>query len=193
MSGFFDRNGLADYDAAGADERMAAGGRVPEGFHAATLVGAAPKTANSGSTGTLLTFEIAAGDAKGQTIEDTLWEGEKPKLKDRIAVFATRLGLATKVGGKLVLCAGRQDFTDCLGEACVIEVQHEDWKNDATGKSGTVARLTFNGVRRVDDPEAVKALAHGGVTPGKPAKGADDKPAGKKPPAAVKKNYLDDL
>jgi hypothetical protein len=140
------------------DKKMSSGMLPPEGLHHAYLNGQRACTANSGSHGYELTFKILGGTHKGAEVKETLWASDKEQGKNRMMIFAHRLGIFTKVteAGKSVYkpVEGKSDFIDCLGTEVIIDVKHEKWEKD--GKSGTKAILTFEGIMSLDDKRAAK-------------------------------------
>lgn len=155
-------------------EQIAKGNELPpKGKYHVALTGAGPKTAQtSGATGTELVFTVASGAHAGHEFRETLWDTGRDdsatkKLTDRKFLFGSRLGLVVKdaAAGRYVLANGKRDLLDCLGHECVIEIDHEPYTNQKTGKQGVVARMTWAGIWRKDDP-AAKAVVK---TPTKPA------------------------
>jgi hypothetical protein len=140
------------------DKKMASGMLPPEGLHHAILDGYRACTAHSGSHGYELTFKILGGSHKGTEVKETLWASDKEQGKNRMMIFAHRLGLFTKVteNGKSVYkpVEGKSDFVHCTGAEVIIDVKHEKWEKD--GKSGTKAILTFEGLMPLDDKRAAK-------------------------------------
>ena len=138
------------------------GGVIPEGKYHALLTGVCKKDAKSGSEGTEFEFHILAGPFKGQIIKDAIWKTDKAKGKNRILLFAHRLGLlASKdVNGKkqYVPAEGKADWPDCRLTACIIDVIIEEYEmtdkvtQKPNGKKGKANRLAFEGVLTLDDP-----------------------------------------
>lgn len=91
------------------------GGLLPDGWHHCRLDGSKDTSANSGSTGTELEFTVVSGPCVGQTITETLWNSDKQGAKNRIALFASKLGLIVRDGAKFVAVKGKETFSDCHG------------------------------------------------------------------------------
>ncbi len=182
-----------EVDIGDAEKKLASGGLPPEGVHHAILEGAGG-IPNADGRGWKLVFKIVAGPGEGATVEEALWrpkgddESKDKKTRNRVAIFAHRLGLLKKVqkGGKEVAVEveGKNDFCDCLGAACFLDVKHEDEEYEKDGKKRTIkkAKLTFEGVlspddKRVKDVPKAKNLAAAQAGVGKPAGVGSGKPA----------------
>lgn len=162
-------------DANAVDESMKSGGIPTEGYHHAILDGYREVTAKSGTHGRELTFLIIAGTSRGLKVKETIWSpaghdpGKDEKGRNRMRLFAHRLGLLTKVmnpDGKTATykpVAGKNEFSDAFGAECIIKVKHEEreYQDDkgATRKI-TDANLDFEGVFLLDDPR-VKDVQRG--------------------------------
>jgi hypothetical protein len=166
---------------------------LPPGKYYAILDGASVKTAQtSGSTGEELTFRVVGGPFDGREIKDTLWhrgsDDEKTKrMKNRMLLFALRLGLCVRDGDKVAYVEGKSGFCDVLGAKVILDVDQEKWENKQTGKSGVQARVKFGGVFDVTDPKGWDGLTNPpkGVKPPKP----DDKGVALVPPATATKAH----
>lgn len=142
------------------------GGILPKGKYHVRLDGAKDVTAQqSGTPGEELHYTVIGGPHTGHEIKDTLWKTDKEGAKNRLVLFASRLGLLQRDGAKFVQAKGKHSFADCLGSDVVIEVDHEEYENKKTGKKGTGVRVTFGGIWRTDAPE-VKSVVKGKVTGG---------------------------
>jgi len=177
-----------NYDPKAAEERMKNGGMIPPGKYAATLLGAKRTESKQKQTpGWELTFAIAGGPFAGSEVTDTIYITDNAKSKDRLALFASRLGLLVKKpdGSGYVKAEGKTDFMDCLDTPCVVEVIHEPDQKDPNKKW---VRLAFGGIWRPDDPEAKKDAKKSEPPKTGPAAGAKDaKPGGGKPEENGKK------
>jgi hypothetical protein len=156
-----------DYDAKAAEARMKAGGMLPAGKYPAKLIGAARTESKQKQTpGWELSFEVTGnGPFSGTPVTDTIYVTENSKAKDRLVIFAHRLGVLEKKkdGSGYVKVEGKQDFTDVLDTPCVIEVIHEPDQKDPNKKW---LRLAFGGVYQPGDPEA-KGVGDGKAAPPK--------------------------
>lgn len=166
----------ADVNLDDVEKKMQSGDLPPEGVHHAVLSSVGP-IPNADGRGWKFTFEIIAGPGKGATVEETLWKpkGESEKkdatTRNRILLFAHRLGLVKKVTGPdgkdaTVEVEGKHDFCDCLGATCFVEVQHEsrEFTKDGKTRQITDAKLTFNGLLGAEDKkvkEGKVAMASG--------------------------------
>lgn len=165
--------GISDDELAGlnpdqVEKDVELGGVIPEGKYHALLVGVGKKDATTGSEGVELEFHILAGPFKGGIIKDSIWKTDKAKGKNRILLFAHRLGLLTSkdVDGKkqYVPAPGKTDWPDCRLTTCIIDVIIEEYEmtdkvtKAKTGKKGKANRLAFEGVFTLDDPR-VKDVA----------------------------------
>jgi hypothetical protein len=185
------------------ETQMAGNGLPPEGIHHAVLssVGGIP---NADGRGWKFLFEILAGPGKGMTVEEALWKpkGDDAKkdarVKNRVLIFAHRLGLLKKVAGAdgketSQEIDGKHDFCDCLGATCFIKLQHEEEEYERDGKKRkiTKAKLAFNGCMGPEDKEVRDGIAAGkiAVASGTAVAAA----ASAKPAAAQKKETFDDL
>jgi hypothetical protein len=109
---------------------------------------------------------------KGLEVKETLWVTEKEKGKNRVLLFAHRLGMLTKVAENgqehYLPVTGKAELSHCLGAECVIDVgEHETREHQ--GKKYTDARLSFEGVLKLDDKRCEKVprgTAGGVTTPG---------------------------
>lgn len=155
---------------------------IPPGKYHARLNGAGDTTSKNGTQGTELTFVVLTGPFAGQEVEETLWNSDNDKVKNRLVLFGHRLGVlhlnpATK---KYELAKDKHTFQDVIGAECVIEITHREYeKKDSSGKvtgKGVAANVSFGGIWKLDDA-AVKDVAK--------AK------AGSKPPAAPAKPKID--
>lgn len=179
-----------DLDAQGVDERMASGGQIPPGFYACKLNGAVNKVSKTnGTPGYELTFLVTSGPFEGTEVTDTLWRTDKQSSKDRVKLFAHRLGLLNKSadGKSYVPVEGKAEFVDVLDVTCVVEIIHEP---DQNNPNKHWPRFAWAGVYKPDDPEAIAALANGGKRPEKskdgkatPAPAAGNKSAPNAKPA----------
>jgi hypothetical protein len=167
----FDDLQLNTNNDADATERNVAG-QLVEGIHHAVLNSHREVTANSGSRGRELTFLIIAGPSLGMTVKETLWlsspgddDAKLAKKADRAKLFASRVGLLTKVKKKVVVngketeksiyepAAGKSDFHQCTGAEVLIEVELEDDTYEKNGKTIRTkrARLSYEGLIPLDD------------------------------------------
>lgn len=198
MAGVWEEIGSPDVNADELNERTAAGGLVPPGVYAAQLIGAKNTLSKQKETpGYELKFVVAAGPFRGAEVTDTLYRTENQRSKDRIALFAHRLGLlARDKDGKLMPMKGKTEFLDVLDTHTVIEVIHEEYDRD-DGKKGHAVRLAFCGVHDPADAKVKAALSNGGqwvATEKKPGdKKTDPKKGDDKKPAEKKQRDLSDL
>lgn len=164
-------------------ERFAqTGGLLPAGKHHVRLESCKPATANSGLTGEELLFVVASGPFAGSEIKETLWDSDKGGAKKRATLFAHRLGVLERSGAGFKLAKDKYGFADALGAEVVVEVQHEEYTNKH-GKKGKVARVTFAGIWKLDDP-AAKGVSKGAAK-------ADDKNAAKETAAQAGRKKVD--
>lgn len=175
---------IGDNSADGVEERTRSGGILPEGLYHARLNGAKEiESKAKGTPGYELTFVVTAGPFSGAEVTDTLWRTDHQRSKDRIKLFAHRLGLLKKSadGKTYVPAEGKSAFLDVLDTPTVIEVAHEQDQHDPNKKW---VRLAYCGVHDPADAEVKKLLAAGGKRPakkddGKAAAGSGGKPADK--------------
>jgi hypothetical protein len=149
----------------GEDVKEIAKGHVlpPPGKYHVRLDGVSTHEAKSGNTGPELVFAILTEPHAGYEIKETLWDrssdgsaDKTKKCKDRQVLFGARIGLLVRgANDKLAYAEGKQDFTDCRGAECVIEIEHEPWENKEKNKKGVSCRMKSHGIWRLDDP-AVK-------------------------------------
>lgn len=155
----------ADVNLDDVDKKMASGDLPPEGIHHAMLASVGP-IPNADGRGWKFTFEIVAGPGRGSMVEEVLWKpkGENEKkdatMRNRILMFAHRLGLLKKVTGgdgkdMTVEVEGKHDFCDCLGATTFIELMHEEREYEdeksKTKKKIKQAKVTFGGLLGADD------------------------------------------
>jgi hypothetical protein len=141
------------------------GGDVPAGKYHVILDGVSDANGTNGGTGYELTFKILAGPCAGMEIKDTLWNSENTKAQNRMALFASRLGLIVRgADGKPKFADGKTDFADVRGADCVVEAVREKYTNKKTGKEGMITKLTFNGIWSTNDP-AVKGVPKAATKP----------------------------
>jgi hypothetical protein len=142
------------------DQFQKTGGLLPAGKYHVRLDGAKDTNSKNMTPGEELHFTVVGGPFAGHEIKETLWKSDKDGSKNRLVLFASRLGLVRRDGARFVPVEGKHSFSDCLGAECVIEVEHESYENKTTGKKGTAVRVSFGGIWRVDDP-AVKSVQKG--------------------------------
>lgn len=156
---------LREMDPDRVEAEMASGGVIPEGKYHAVLIGAKKHDAKSGSEGEELEFEILAGQFRGSKLKDTLWKTDNAKGRNRMTMFANRLGLLAAIpvpGSKdkktYAPIEGKSDWCDVLYAQCVIDVTIEEYEmtdkktGKPNGKKGKANRLAFEGVFKLDDP-----------------------------------------
>jgi len=168
------------------EDSMKGNGLPAIGLHHAVLDGCREVAANSGSTGYELRFKILGGPAKGLEVKETLWVTEKEKGKNRVLLFAHRLGMLSKVAKNgqehYLPVAGKSEFSHCLGAEVVIDVgEHETREHQ--GKKYTDAKLSFEGVLKLDDKRCEKVArgVAGVTTPTQAGGAATPAPAAKVP------------
>lgn len=144
------------------DQFAKSGGILPAGKYHCRLDCAKDTTANSGTPGEELHFAVIGGPFAGQEIKETIWKSDKEGSKNRLVLFASRLGLLKRDGARFVPVEGKHSFADCIGADCVLEVAHEEYTNKQ-GKKGTAVRVTFAGIWNTNDP-AVKNVPKGKVS-----------------------------
>lgn len=193
---------IGDNDAKGVEDRMASGGVIPKGFYRVKLNGAKNVQAKDkedgtpGNHGYELTFQIIGGPHDGRDITDKLWRSDKQAAKDRIKLFASRLGLIVKSadGGTYSYAEGKKEFLDCLDAEMVLEVIHDP---DTKDPSKVWPRFAFGGAHDPADPKIVAIMKNGGQPLEKDAKpaatGGNSKPGAATTPAAKKRTTLDKL
>lgn len=177
--GLLDRLGV-DLDKTNAKEledAMKGNGLPAIGLHHAVLDGVRevdPTTNTQG--GFELRFKIVGGPSKGSEVKEVLWITEKEKAKNRVLMFMHRLGLLSKVqkNGQehYVPVPGKSELHQCIGVECVIDVgEHETREHQ--GKKYTDAKLSFEGVLKLDDKrcEKVPRGTPGATTPSAQAAG----------------------
>lgn len=158
------------------EKQMASGGLPPEGVHHAVLDAAGP-IPNAAGRGWKLTFKIIAGPGAGEQVEEVLWKpkGDDAKkdarIRNRITLFAHRLGLLKKVTGpdgkeSAVEVEGKHDFCDCLGAACFVDVKHEEREYEKDGKKHKIkeAKLSFEGCISPEDKRVKDVPKAGSAT-----------------------------
>jgi len=176
-----------------ATEDIESGASVPPGWYRCVVVDV---TDNPRLAGVMdFSFKVTHGPHKGAVIEDSLFPPDhaqtvekSKKLKQRVAMYVTRLGLMSKeqLGGNCV----ELDLTEAVGKPCVIKAVEETYTRKEGGGTGSKIRPAFDGVYGPDDERVPDALRTGGSTakvdavtsaaktePGKPAA----KPTAKKP------------
>jgi hypothetical protein len=151
------------------EDSMKGNGLPAIGLHHAVLEGCREVTANSGSTGFELRFKIIGGAGKGLEVKETLWITEKEKGKNRVLLFMSRLGMLTKVtknGQEHFVPTAKTELHQCIGTEVILDVgEHETREHQ--GKKYTDARLSFEGLLKLDDKRAEKTLrgTPGAITP----------------------------
>lgn len=138
------------------DQVAKSGGLVPAGKYHVRLDGAGDVTSKNNTQGTELAFVILTGPFTGSEVKETIWSSENEKAKNRLVLFASRLGLLAvdPKSKKYARVKDKHTFQDCLGAEVVIEVSHREYdKKD--GSKGHVAQVTFGGIWALDD-KAVK-------------------------------------
>jgi hypothetical protein len=161
------------------EDQIKAGGLPPVGMHHAVLQGFREGSANSGTKFRELVFAILAGPGKGFEVKETLYNSDKQRGKNRILIFAHRLGLLKKDGNSFVAIPGKEEFSDCIGTTCVIDVTHEEreYTDDrGTKKKTTDVKLTFEGVLSMDDPRCKDIPKAGAAAVAAAGKAAASKP-----------------
>lgn len=152
---------LATVKASEVEEQIKAGPLVPVGLHHAVLDGFRAISANNGRSGRELTFKIVAGPAKGKTVKEALWNSDEAAGKNRMKLFAHRLGVLAKKNDLYVAIPGKTEFSDVVGAECVVEVKHKPrkYKDDKGVEHDTVdCLLTFEGVLPLDDKRCVNVV-----------------------------------
>ncbi len=177
---------LDTVNVAEVEEQIKAGPLAPEGYHHAVLEGFREGSANNGRKFRELKFKIVAGPGKDQEVKESLWNSDEAKGKNRVLLFAHRLGLYQRdANGKLRPVAGKSEFSDVVGAQCVIEVKHKsrEYEKDGEKKKTTDAILSFEGVLALDDPRckdiarasgAAVATATASIPPAQPKPAFDD-------------------
>jgi hypothetical protein len=166
---------VATINVAEMEEQIKAGPIPPEGLHHAVLRGFREGQANNGRKFRELVFEVIAGPAKGMTVKESLWNSDEAKGKNRVLLFAHRLGVLKRDGEKLVPVAGINDFGDVIDKAqCFIDIKHKKrtYEKDGEKRETTDAILSFEGILSLDDKRAEKVPRVGVV----PASSAATKP-----------------
>ncbi|HEY1188439.1 MAG TPA: hypothetical protein VGE74_12380, partial [Gemmata sp.] len=103
------------------EDALKAGPIPPEGFHHAVLDGFRDGvSSNTQRKFRELTFKILTGPGKGQTVKESLWNSDEPKGKNRVLIFAHRLGLLQRVNNTLAPIPGKYEFNDVIGAQCII-------------------------------------------------------------------------
>lgn len=172
---------LDDINPDTVDQTAKNGGMIPEGKYHVRLDGAADVNSKNNTQGTELTFLILTGAFAGQEVKETVWVSNNEKAKNRLALFASRLGLLHRndKSKKFERVKDKHTFQDCLGAEVVIEVAHREYeKKDKAGKvtgTGKAASVTFGGIWSLDDKD-VKDV---------PKAKAGSKPAAAPPPKKV--------
>lgn len=170
----------------GVGERMEHGGLIPPGYYRAKLVGAKEVESKSkGTPGYELTFVVQGGPFDGKEVSDTLWKTDHQFSKDRIKLACVRLGLRkpSPDGKRLLPVEGKADFMDCVDAETVIEIVHEQDKQDANKKWVRIGPNGFHDPSSSKVKEALARTAKGGGA--KPAtQPAADKPATPQAPTA---------
>lgn len=160
---------VATMNVAEMEDQIKAGPIPPEGLHHAVLRGFREGTANTGRKFRELVFEIIAGPAKGMTVKESLWNSDEAKGKNRVLLFAHRLGVLKRDGEKLVPIAGINDFGDVINKAqCFIDIKHKKrtYKTDkGEERETTDAILSFEGIMPMDDKRAANVARVGAVPP----------------------------
>jgi hypothetical protein len=151
------------------EEQIKAGPIPPEGLHHAVLRGFREGTStNTNRKFRELVFEIIAGPAKGMTVKESLWNSDEAKGKNRVLLFAHRLGVLKRDGEKLVAVPGINDFGDVIDKAqCFIDIKHKKrtYEKDGEKRETTDAILSFEGILSLDDKRAEKVARVGAVPP----------------------------
>lgn len=171
---------LEDITADSVDQTAKSGGLIPEGKYHVRLDGAGDTVSKNNNAGSELTFVILHGPFAGQEVKETLWSSENDKAKNRLVLFAHRLGLLklNEKTKRYERVEGKSGFGDVLGAECVIEVAHREYeKKDKT--KGKAANVTFGGIWKLDDPD-VKSVPKAKPTG---TNGASAKPAPTRKPA----------
>lgn len=159
--GFCLDHDLGDVDPTKVEDGTRSGGLVPAGKYHARFIGDKDVTSSKQTTGTELHFEILAGPQKGQTVKETLWNSDKDAGKNRVLLFARRLGLLEEKNGRYAKCEGKNDFCDCHGAEVIIKVIVKTIDKES-GKQ--VNNLDFGGIYFVDEVDkATKKKASEGV------------------------------
>lgn len=161
MSAFADDFDYSKYDPDKLEKDLESGGLIPPGFYRAKLDGATTTTSKeSQRAGWQLTYKIVGGDHDGATVEDTLWDGDKPASINRVLLFKHRLGVIRRNAetGKFEKVPDVHDFRDCLDREVIIHVKHEEYERKKDGGKGIALRLEFNGIFAADDPKAADKI-----------------------------------
>lgn len=173
---------LEDIAADSVDQVAKSGGLVPEGKYHVRLDGAGDVVSKNHNTGSELTFVILHGPFAGQEVKETIWSSENEKAKNRLVLFAHRLGLLklNEKTKRYERVDGKSGFGDVLGAECVIEVAHREYeKKDKT--KGKAANVTFGGIWKLDDPDVKSVPKAKPAPPG--ANGSSAKPTPTRKPA----------
>lgn len=187
---FFESLGidLGGYTEKDINDTAENGGLLPAGVYKCRLD--CVKDTESKSSGTMgkeLHFTIVEGPCAEREIKETIWVSDKDTAKKRVILFAARLGLIKpNAKGTYDPIEGKSDFSDCYGAVVWLEVTHEAYKNEKTGKEGLVARVPFGGIWRLDDPPKGKPVSKG-------THATTAKPAPKPAPAPKKAVDLSDI
>ncbi len=159
---------LATMNVTEMEDQVKAGPIPPEGLHHAVLRGFREGQANNGRKFRELVFEIIAGPAKGMTVKESLWNSDEAKGKNRVLLFAHRLGVLKRDGEKLVPIPGVGDFADRVNLAqCFVDIKHKkrSYEKDGEKRETTDAILSFEGILALDDKRAEKVVRVGVVPP----------------------------
>jgi hypothetical protein len=173
---------LEDITSESVDQTAKSGGLIPEGKYHVRLDGAGDVVSKNHNAGCELTFVILTGPFAGQEVKETIWSSDNDKAKNRLVLFAHRLGLLkhndkTK---RYERVEGKDGFGDVLGAECVIEVAHREYeKKDKT--KGKAANVTFGGIWEVDDKDVKNVPKAKPTSPG--TNGASAKPTPTRKPA----------
>jgi hypothetical protein len=194
--GLLDRLGidLDKTDARKLEDGMKGNGLPAIGLHHAVLDGVREMDATTNTQGGFeLRFKIIGGPSAGSEVKEALWITEKEKAKNRVLMFMHRLGLLSKVAKNgqehYVPVPGKSELHQCIGVEVVIDVgEHETREHN--GKKYTDARLSFEGVLRLDDKRCEKVprgaagaagAAGGATTPSTQAGTTAAAPAARQP------------
>jgi hypothetical protein len=160
--GLLDRLGvdLEKTNAKELEDGMKGNGLPAIGLHHAVLEGCREMDPTTNTQGGFeLRFKIIGGPSKGCEVKEAVWISEKGKAKQRVLLFMSRLGMLDKVekNGQThyLPVPGKTELTHCLGAEVVIDVGDHETREHA-GKKYTDARLSFEGVLRLDDKRCEK-------------------------------------
>jgi hypothetical protein len=141
-------------------------GLVPTGKYHASLEKVEDLISSTGKKGKELSFKILAGPDAGQIVKEKLYQSDSPTGQNRLKLFMHRLGcLQVATTGKYEYVEGRASLHDCISAEVVIDVIHEAWKNQQTGREGKTAKLAFCGVFPVNSKEAKGVILCKGERP----------------------------